>query len=145
MAKTKKQAARPRARKASARPRRVARPFATVEALEGKLSEPTAGVIEAIKDLGGDLLILGAGGKMGPTLAQMAARACAAARVDWKVTCVSRKFPPDVKRRLDRCGVKTIAADLLSPGALDGLPDAPNVIYMLGRKFGHSSGISAAS
>ena len=127
MAKTKKQAARPR---------RVARPFATVDALERKLSEPTAGVIEAMKDLGGDLLILGAGGKMGPTLAQMAARACATARVDWNVTCVSRKFPPDIQRRLDRCGVKTIAADLLSPGALDGLPDAPNVIYMLGRKFG---------
>lgn len=122
-----------KAKKARVTPRR---PFADVNALEDALSAPTPGVLEAMRHLEGGLLILGAGGKMGPTLVRMAARACAEAGVKTDVTCVSRKFTPETRRRFARLGVKVIAADVLERGVLDGLPDAANVLYMLGMKFG---------
>ncbi len=111
-------------------------PIENVANLESALSEPTEGVIEAAKELGGNLLILGAGGKIGPTMAQMAARACDLAGVKHNIKAVSAVYSQQARRRLKKLGVETIKADLLAPGAFDELPDAENVLYMIGQKFG---------
>lgn len=96
--------------------------------LEDLLSMPRTG-----DRVDGDLLILGAGGKMGPTLAMRARRAGTP-----RVIAVARYSSPAVRERLARAGVETIAADLLDPGALDKLPDTPNVVFMAAMKFGTS-------
>jgi len=112
------------------------RPIRTVAELEDKLSEPTPGLIDAMSRLEGDILMLGAGGKMGPSLAQLAVRAIAASGVERRVIAVSTFSVKGLRKRLESLGVETIQADLLEPGAFDGLPNAANVIYMVGRKFG---------
>lgn len=110
--------------------------FLDVDALEDRLSEPTDGVIEALAQVDGDIMILGAGGKMGPTLARMAERASRAARVSRRVIGVSRFSSEPEQFRLEAHGVETVRADLLEPSALEKLPDVPNVIFMAGMKFG---------
>jgi len=111
-------------------------PIETVEDLEQKLSEPGAQLVEALKILDGDILILGVGGKVGPTVARLAMRAVAASGVARKVIGVDA-FPIDaVRGQLDALGVQTVKADLLADGAFEQLPDAENVLYMVGRKFG---------
>ena len=104
--------------------------------LEYLLSEPSVAAIDAKRRLDGDLLILGVAGKMGPTLARMARRAFDAAGISRRVIGVSRFSSPDQQQALEQCGVETIRCDLLADGALARLPDAPNVIFMAGRKFG---------
>ena len=104
--------------------------------LESHLSEPTTEVIESIAALTGDILILGVGGKMGPTLAKQAKRAIDTAGVPKKVIGVSRFSTPRVQETLHAAGIETIAADLLSEDCLQNLPDTQNVILMAGRKFG---------
>ena len=86
--------------------------------------------------LDGDILILGVGGKMGPTLAKQAKRAIDLAGVTKKVIGVSRFSTPGVREDLHEAGIETIAADLLSEDCLQNLPDIQNVILMAGRKFG---------
>jgi nucleoside-diphosphate-sugar epimerase len=103
-----------------------------VAQLEDVLSTPTHADVDALAALAGDLLILGVAGKMGPSLAHRAKRAAPHKRI----IGVARFSDPAVREQLDGWGVETIAADLLAPGALDGLPDAPNVIFMAARKFG---------
>lgn len=107
-----------------------------VEELEDRLSEPTPYLVEAMRALKGDVIILGAGGKMGPTLTRMVSRAADEAGGGRKVTAVSRFSLPREKEKLDRLGIQTIAANLLDPVALEGLPECPLVIYMAGMKFG---------
>lgn len=107
-----------------------------VEHLEDLLSEPTEGVIRTFANLPGDLLILGVGGKMGPTIARMARRASDAAGVARRIVGVARFSDPDAARKLESWGIETIAADLLEPGALDRLPTLPNVLFMAAMKFG---------
>lgn len=104
--------------------------------LDELLTEPPDAVVRTLTDLGGDLLILGVGGKMGPTLARLARRAVGQAGNQQRVIGVSRFSDALVERRLREAGVETIGADLLEDGSLDHLPDAPNVIFMAGRKFG---------
>ena len=104
--------------------------------LESRLSEPTDEVIAATAALAGDLLILGVGGKMGPTLAKQAKRAIDAAGISKRVIGVSRFSTPGVREDLHEDGIETIVADLLSEGCLQNLPDTENVILMAGRKFG---------
>jgi len=104
--------------------------------LEELLSRPDAGVIETLSRLDGDMILLGVGGKMGPTLARMAKRAFAAAGVPKRVIGVSRFSEPGVRERLENYGVETIAGDLLDRDFLGQLPEAKNVIFMAGRKFG---------
>lgn len=118
------------------RPQLLVKPFESVADLEAKLSEPTPGVIETLGGLDGDLMILGAGGKIGPTLAQMAARAFAAAGVKRKLIAVSAVYSKEALKRLKALDVETITTDLLAPGAMESLPDVPNIVYMLGMKFG---------
>ncbi len=110
-------------------------PIQTVEQLDDLLSEPTPGVIATLRRLEGDLLILGINGKMGPTLARMARRASDLAGVRRRVLGVAR-FSAGGEARLRDWGIDTIRADLLDPAQLARLPEAPNVVYMTGMKFG---------
>jgi nucleoside-diphosphate-sugar epimerase len=109
--------------------------------LEELLSRPTTGAVAAMRELDGDLLILGAGGKMGPSLARLARRAAdEAGRRDLRVIAVSRFSSAAVRDELERAGVEVIACDLLEESARRDLPQAPNVLFMLGHKFGGSDG-----
>jgi hypothetical protein len=83
----------------------------------------------------GDIIILGVGGKMGPTLARLARNAAPAKRI----IGVARFSEPDLRERLESWGIETITADLLDRAQVEALPKARNVIFMAGRKFGASS------
>jgi nucleoside-diphosphate-sugar epimerase len=104
--------------------------------LEERLSRPTSEDIAALAALDGDLLILGAGGKMGPSLAKLARRAADAGDTRKRIIAVARYSDQNAAADLNASGVETLTADLLEPGALAQLPDAPNVIFMAARKFG---------
>ncbi len=108
----------------------------SVEQLEDLLSEPSEAAIQVMARLDGDLLLLGVGGKMGPTLARMAKRASNQAGVRWRVIGVSRFSSPGLEQQLNEQGVETIHCDLANQCDLDRLPDVPNVIFMAGMKFG---------
>jgi nucleoside-diphosphate-sugar epimerase len=108
------------------------------EELEERLSRPSDADIAAMKTLAGDLLVLGAGGKMGPSLVRRARRAIEQAGTRARVIAVARFSQSDLARQLEADGIETIACDLLEPGALERLPDAANVIFMAARKFGTS-------
>lgn len=110
--------------------------IASVEELEDRLSEPTPACIATLARHPGDMVILGVGGKMGPTLARMAVRASQAAGVARRVIGVARFSESGLRERLEAWGVETIAADLLDRAQLAALPDAPLVVSMAGRKFG---------
>lgn len=114
-----------------------------VEDLEDRLSTPTRGVIETMAGLEGDIIILGVAGKMGPTLARMARRASDVAGVRRRVIGVARFSDAASEARLRSHGVETIRCDLLDEDRLLSLPDAPNVVYMAGRKFGTTGQESA--
>jgi nucleoside-diphosphate-sugar epimerase len=106
--------------------------FADVEELEAFLSRPTPDLLADLAGVDGDILILGAGGKMGPTLARLACNAAPERRV----IGVARFSTQGLKESLAARGVETITADLLDRNALQRLPRARNVIFMAGRKFG---------
>lgn len=107
--------------------------------LEDLLSTPTSEVIEVMRRLPGDILVLGVGGKMGPTLARMARRATDAASISRRVIGVSRFSSSDLPEALHRFGVETIRCDLLDEADVARLPDVPNVLSMPGFKFGAAS------
>jgi nucleoside-diphosphate-sugar epimerase len=104
--------------------------------LEEFLSRPSDADIAAMAQLDGDLLILGAGGKMGPSLARRARRAAEKTGAGKKIIAVARFSEDQLRASLESEGIETIAIDLLEPGALSKLPDIPNVIFMAARKFG---------
>jgi hypothetical protein len=108
----------------------------SVEQLDAWLSEPSTGAIETLRRLEGDLLLLGAGGKMGPSLARMACRASDLAGVRRRVIAVSRFSRPNLEDRLRAHGVETLRCDLLDRKQLEALPQVPNVVFMAGTKFG---------
>ncbi|GAA5221580.1 NAD-dependent epimerase/dehydratase family protein [Membranihabitans marinus] len=108
----------------------------TLEELEDQLSLPSASLIEDIKTIEGDILILGVGGKMGPSLAKLAVRAIEAAGVSKRVIGVSRFSDASMREDLEKSGVETITADLLVEEDLQSLPEVKNIIYMVGKKFG---------
>ena len=156
----------------------TAEPPRSENELDSRLSEPSAATVAALARVPGDLVILGAGGKMGPTLARMAVRAFASvgAASDRRVIAVSRFSAPsetsravsreaneqrttlamdtesdwresdteserresDPESELRRAGVETIRCDLLDRAAVSRLPDAANVVFMAGQKFGTS-------
>ncbi len=111
-------------------------PIHSVEELEERLTRPEPSVTQAVSRLEGDLLILGVGGKMGPTLAGLARRACEEAGVKKRVIGVDVFPDTEARQRLESAGIETIPCDLLDRNALDGLPDVQNVVFMVGRKFG---------
>ncbi|TDD23489.1 NAD(P)-dependent oxidoreductase [Kribbella turkmenica] len=104
------------------------------------LSTPTAEVVESVSRLDGDLMLLGVGGKLGPELALMARRALDEAGSSHRVIGVARSLDEATAARLRNGGVELAKADLLDTDQLAGLPSAPNVIYLAGRKFGTSGG-----
>lgn len=108
----------------------------TVEQLEDALSQPPAALVESFSRLDGDLLILGVAGKMGPTLARMARRASEQAGISRRVIGVARFSRAEEQQKLERWGIETIKADLLDETSVARLPDAPNIIFMAGMKFG---------
>ncbi len=112
--------------------------------LDEYLSRPTAGTVSDLAATSGDVLVLGAGGKLGYTLCRMARRSLdlAGAR-DRRVIAVSRFADPGSTDRFREARVETIAADLLETGALESLPDAPNMVYLAGMKFGSSGNLPA--
>jgi nucleoside-diphosphate-sugar epimerase len=108
--------------------------FENVEHLEEVMTRPSPALVAALNLVPGDILVLGVGGKMGPTLARLAKRAAPRRRV----IGVARFSEPGLRSALERHGIECIVADLLSRDQLAALPDAPNVVYMAGRKFGSS-------
>jgi nucleoside-diphosphate-sugar epimerase len=110
--------------------------IADIADLENRLSEPSPGGVEALRRLDGDLVLLGAGGKMGPTLARMARRASDLAGVRRRVVAVSRFGDARLVESLNGHGVETVRCDLLDEGQWSRLPEAPNVVFMTGMKFG---------
>lgn len=111
----------------------------TDDALDEILSRPRAETVAALRACPGDVIVLGAGGKMGPTLARMLARAAAGADAGGatrRVIAVSRRSSSAAAAALREAGVETLSADLLDRDSLAKLPDAPNVVFMAGQKFG---------
>lgn len=104
--------------------------------LEERLTAPTEATVAAVSALKGDLLLLGAGGKMGPSLARLARRSIAEAGLPHRVICVSRFGSGDLATSLAADGIETMACDLLDGSALAAVPDIPNIVYLAGFKFG---------
>lgn len=107
--------------------------------LDEILTQPSTELVEFSKSIRSPLMMLGAGGKMGPSLAVLAKRA----RPDLEVTAVSRFSNAEARRWLEDRGVKTVSCDLLDEGAVKSLPDSENVIHMVGQKFGTSTNPAA--
>ena len=106
--------------------------FSDVAALEDFMTDPDPDLVRDLASLQGDIIILGVGGKMGPTLARLAKRAAPNKRI----VGVARFSDKTIREELETHGIETIACDLLEPDALGQLPKLPNVVYMAGRKFG---------
>lgn len=115
-------------------------PITTVAQLEDRLTSPSESLIRMMRRLEGDLMLLGAGGKMGPTLAVMAKRAAEAAGVKKKIFAVARSPLPALAKQ----GIETLLCDLLDLDAVRRLPQVANLVYMVGRKFG-STGAEPAT
>jgi hypothetical protein len=107
-------------------------------ALDDALSEPSPALIAAFRALDGDVVVLGAGGKMGPSLSRMARRAMDLADGSRKrrVSAVSRWSDDTAATALEQAGVHIVTADLLDRASYHSLPRADNVIFMAGQKFG---------
>jgi nucleoside-diphosphate-sugar epimerase len=110
------------------------------EQIDSFIARPTFGVMETLRRLPGDILIVGAGGKMGPTLALMAAAALREIGSSSKVKAVSRFSNPKSREALESHGIETIPCDLLDRAAVGKLPDASNILFLAGQKFGTTEG-----
>jgi nucleoside-diphosphate-sugar epimerase len=106
--------------------------------LEEALARPSAADVAFARTLSGDLAILGAGGKMGPSLARRARRAADEAGARTRVIAVSRFSDPALRRALEADGIECVACDLLDPAQVDALPECANVLFLSGMKFGSS-------
>jgi nucleoside-diphosphate-sugar epimerase len=107
-----------------------------VSQLEELLSEPTDSLVGSLGRLAGDIVVVGVGGKMGPTLARMAMKAFERSGAKGRVIGVSRFSSSSIEDRLQAWGIETMRCDLLDPTSLAKLPDAANVVFMAGMKFG---------
>lgn len=108
--------------------------FDNADALDEFLSRPGEDLIEDMKDVEGDIIILGAAGKMGPTLTRLARNATSGKRI----VAVARFSEPDSRQRMEDWGIETIQADLLDERQVKDLPKLENVLFMAGMKFGAS-------
>jgi len=107
-----------------------------IESVYKKLLEPSAGLIEDIATIDGDIIVLGIGGKMGPGLARVAKQAIDKAGINKKIIGVARFSEPGLQEQLNSEGIETISADLLNEDDLQALPQEKNVLYLAGTKFG---------
>ena len=108
----------------------------TENELEDLLARPSDSDVAFAHRLDGDLLIVGAGGKMGPSLARRAHRAVNKAGSRSRVIAASRFSSADSRRALEADGIQTVVCDLLDASQIAALPRAPNVLFLAGRKFG---------
>lgn len=106
------------------------------EQLEERLGRPTEQDVAAMRALDGDVVVLGVGGKMGPSLVRLMRRAADEAGTKKKIFAVARFSDKGLSASLQSEGIETIPCDLLDDGVLRGLPDAPNIIFMAAKKFG---------
>src|SRR5437763_12754666 len=107
----------------------------TIHQLYQQLIQPSNDLITNTEKLKGDILILGVGGKMGPSMAKLTKQAVDIAGVNKKIIGVSRFSEKGLEDELNKHGIETIAADLLNEEQLQLLPEAENVIYLAGTKF----------
>lgn len=110
--------------------------FANEEQLEEALSRPSSALVDTMKEIEGDFILLGVAGKMGVSMARMAKRACDEAGVQKRIIGVARFSEPDQRAFLEESGVETIKGDLLDLDFINSLPEIQNVIYLAGMKFG---------
>ena len=106
--------------------------------LEEALASPNAADVDLMRRLTGDVIILGAGGKMGPSLAARVKLATDTAGVKRRVIAVSRFPSPRARDELESKKIETISADLLDSNQIASLPACENVFFLAGRKFGSS-------
>ena len=104
--------------------------------LDDVLASPSEADLDCASRLRGDVLILGASGKMGPSLAQRLHRAIERVGSSSRVIAASRFSSPPVRAALDAAGIETIACNLLDPRQIAALPRCENAIFLAGRKFG---------
>jgi nucleoside-diphosphate-sugar epimerase len=104
----------------------------SVAQLEDVMTTPGPALVDDLARLDGDIIVLGVGGKMGPTLARLAKRAAPGKRV----IGVARFSEPGLAEQLQAHGIETVRCDLLDRAAVDALPRVENVVFMAGRKFG---------
>jgi nucleoside-diphosphate-sugar epimerase len=104
--------------------------------LEDLLAEPSPADLECVTGLDGDVMVLGAGGKMGPSLARRIHRACERAGSRTRVLAASRFSSTETRDSLEASGIRTIPCDLLDPESIAALPQSPHVLFLAGRKFG---------
>ncbi len=110
--------------------------IANEEMLEERLSKPRIELIEMMKKLEGDFMIIGIAGKMGTTLGRMAKRAAEEAGVKKKFYGVARFTDNSAMKNIEKWGIEAIRCDLMDREAVSRLPKVANVIYMAGKKFG---------
>ncbi len=110
--------------------------------LEELISRPTSEVVELFKNMEGDILFLGIAGKIGPSIARMAKRACDDAGVSKRIIGVSRFSNDQEKKHIESYGIETIKGDLLDIEFVKSLPKVKNVIFLAGMKFGAESNLS---
>lgn len=108
----------------------------SIPELEARLADPSPELVDDLRRLDGDLIILGAGGKLGPSLVRLALRGIAKAGTPAKVYAVSRFSQPGLAEQLTGEGAVVVNADVADDEALAGLPDAANVVFLVGAKFG---------
>ncbi len=108
----------------------------SVDQLESKLAAVSPELVADLAKLDGDIMILGAGGKMGPSLAKLAKNAVDQGGLDKRVVAVSRFSSGGLRQELEAWGVETLAADLMNESDIKALPKLANVVYMAGQKFG---------
>jgi nucleoside-diphosphate-sugar epimerase len=112
--------------------------IADIAALDELLCRPSQPLIDDLTKVDGEIMILGVAGKMGPTLAGLAK----AALPDRRIIGVARFSGPGVKEWLQARGIETVNCDLLDEAAIGALPQAPNIVFMAGRKFGAEGDLS---
>lgn len=116
--------------------------IANKAALEDLLSLPTEAAVKMFSEIEGDIMFLGIGGKIGPTLGQMAKRACDQAGVEKRIYGVSLFESDEQRKQIEDLGIETIHGDLLDIDFIKGLPKPKNVFFLAGMKFGSEENIS---
>lgn len=104
--------------------------------LEQRLTKPSAKLVEDIRNIKGDIMLLGIGGKMGPSMGKLAVAAVKEAGINKRIIGVSRFSDENARQELEDAGIETIVCDLLNDEELDKLPQVENIIYLAGHKFG---------
>jgi hypothetical protein len=107
-----------------------------IESAYQKLLQPSGDLIADISRLDGDIVLLGVGGKMGPSMALLARQACDVAGIKKRIIGVARFTERGLEQKLNNQAIETISADLLNDEQLTALPDVRNVLYLAGTKFG---------